>query len=48
MLLFSATVPSWVNNIAKKYTDNPLTVDAVGKNVSSVLLFGGKKSFRNN
>lgn len=33
VLLFSATVPSWVNNIAKKYTDNPLTVDAVGTNV---------------
>ncbi|CAM9234416.1 unnamed protein product [Laminaria digitata] len=31
VLLFSATVPSWVRNIANKYTDNPLTVDAVGK-----------------
>lgn len=37
VLLFSATVPSWVNNIAKKYTDNPLTVDAVGTNVSILL-----------
>lgn len=34
VLLFSATVPSWVRNIANKYTANPLTVDAVGKNVS--------------
>lgn len=33
VLLFSATVPSWVRNIANKYTDNPLTVDAVGKHV---------------
>lgn len=37
VLLFSATVPSWVRNIASKYTDNPLTVDAVGKNVSACL-----------
>lgn len=34
VLLFSATVPSWVRSIANKYTANPLTVDAVGKNVS--------------
>lgn len=35
VLLFSATVPSWVRNIANKYTANPLTVDAVGKHVST-------------
>lgn len=35
VLLFSATVPSWVRSIANKYTANPLTVDAVGKNVSA-------------
>lgn len=39
VLLFSATVPSWVRNIANKYTDNPLTVDAVGKNVSALRVF---------
>ncbi|CAM9833096.1 unnamed protein product, partial [Choristocarpus tenellus] len=34
VLLFSATVPSWVKNISRQYTDNPLTVDAVGNAVS--------------
>lgn len=38
MLLFSATVPNWVRNIANKYTDNPLTVDAVGKNVREIII----------
>ncbi|CAM9480566.1 unnamed protein product [Hapterophycus canaliculatus] len=36
VLLFSATVPSWVRSIANKYTANPLTVDAVGKNVNKL------------
>ncbi|CAM9408692.1 unnamed protein product [Ectocarpus sp. 6 AP-2014] len=36
VLLFSATVPSWVRNIANKYTANPLTVDAVGKHVNKL------------
>jgi len=30
MLLFSATTPSWVQDIARKYLKNPINVDAVG------------------
>lgn len=29
-LLFSATMPSWVNKVSRKYQTNPLTVDLVG------------------
>ncbi len=29
-LLFSATLPQWVNKIAKRYQNNPLLVDLVG------------------
>jgi hypothetical protein len=30
VLLFSATTPSWVQNIARQYLKNPVNVDAVG------------------
>jgi len=30
VLLFSATTPSWVQNIARQYLKNPINVDAVG------------------
>lgn len=30
-LLFSATLPKWVANIARKYQKNPLLVDLVGE-----------------
>ncbi|KAK4273350.1 hypothetical protein QN277_021770 [Acacia crassicarpa] len=30
-MLFSATMPSWVNKLARKYLDNPLTIDLVGE-----------------
>lgn len=30
MLLFSATTPSWVLDIARRYLKNPINVDAVG------------------
>ncbi|KAL2345558.1 hypothetical protein Fmac_006843 [Flemingia macrophylla] len=29
-MLFSATMPSWVKKLARKYLDNPLTIDLVG------------------
>ncbi|KAK7337626.1 hypothetical protein VNO77_18209 [Canavalia gladiata] len=29
-MLFSATMPGWVKKLAKKYLDNPLTIDLVG------------------
>ena len=29
-LLFSATLPAWVNKVAKKFQKNPLVVDLVG------------------
>uniref|UniRef100_A0A1D1ZIM5 RNA helicase n=1 Tax=Anthurium amnicola TaxID=1678845 RepID=A0A1D1ZIM5_9ARAE len=29
-MLFSATMPGWVKKLARKYLDNPLTVDLVG------------------
>ncbi|KAJ4955306.1 hypothetical protein NE237_012089 [Protea cynaroides] len=29
-MLFSATMPGWVKNLARKYLDNPLTIDLVG------------------
>ncbi|KAJ4969345.1 hypothetical protein NE237_016046 [Protea cynaroides] len=29
-MLFSATMPGWVNKLARKYLDNPLTIDLVG------------------
>eukprot|EP00741_Cyanophora_paradoxa_P003682 tig00000093_g3579.t1 len=32
-LLFSATVPSWVNKVSKKYMDKPLSVDTIGTSV---------------
>lgn len=28
-MLFSATMPSWVKKLARKYLDNPLTIDLV-------------------
>lgn len=28
-MLFSATIPSWVKKLARKYLDNPLTIDLV-------------------
>nr|ALC74590.1 DEAD-box ATP-dependent RNA helicase 3-like protein [Morus alba] len=30
-MLFSATMPSWVKKLARKYLDNPLTIDLVGE-----------------
>ena len=30
-LLFSATLPKWVYNTAKKYMRNPKTIDLVGE-----------------
>ena len=30
VLLFSATLPSWVQDVAKKYMSKPVTVDLVG------------------
>ncbi|CAM9936770.1 unnamed protein product, partial [Discosporangium mesarthrocarpum] len=36
VLLFSATLPGWVRNISKQYTDNPLTVDAVGTDTNKL------------
>ncbi|KAG7022345.1 DEAD-box ATP-dependent RNA helicase 3, chloroplastic, partial [Cucurbita argyrosperma subsp. argyrosperma] len=29
-MLFSATMPTWVKKLARKYLDNPLTIDLVG------------------
>lgn len=29
-LLFSATMPTWIKKLARKYLDNPLTIDLVG------------------
>ncbi|CAM8983803.1 unnamed protein product [Rhodiola kirilowii] len=29
-MLFSATMPAWVNKLARKYLDKPLTIDLVG------------------
>ncbi|QDZ17984.1 DEAD-box ATP-dependent RNA helicase [Chloropicon primus] len=29
-MLFSATMPAWVNNLSRKYMNDPLTVDLVG------------------
>ncbi|KAL6513232.1 DEAD-box ATP-dependent RNA helicase 3, chloroplastic [Orobanche gracilis] len=29
-MLFSATMPGWVKNLARKFMDNPLTIDLVG------------------
>ncbi|KAI3448406.1 hypothetical protein Pfo_005071 [Paulownia fortunei] len=29
-MLFSATMPGWVNKLARKFLDNPLTIDLVG------------------
>ncbi|KAL8555011.1 hypothetical protein ACS0TY_002989 [Phlomoides rotata] len=29
-MLFSATMPSWVNKLSRKYLNNPLTIDLVG------------------
>lgn len=29
-MLFSATMPAWVKKLARKYLDNPLTIDLVG------------------
>ncbi|CAI8615297.1 unnamed protein product [Vicia faba] len=29
-MLFSATMPNWVKKLARKYLDNPLTIDLVG------------------
>lgn len=29
-LLFSATLPKWVNKVARRFQRNPLTVDLVG------------------
>ncbi|XP_022862006.1 DEAD-box ATP-dependent RNA helicase 3, chloroplastic-like [Olea europaea var. sylvestris] len=29
-MLFSATMPGWVKNLARKYLDNPMTIDLVG------------------
>ncbi|KAL3538411.1 hypothetical protein ACH5RR_001777 [Cinchona calisaya] len=29
-MLFSATMPGWVNKLARKHLDNPLTIDLVG------------------
>lgn len=31
-MLFSATMPFWVKKLARKYLDNPLTIDLVGDN----------------
>lgn len=31
VLLFSATLPKWVQDVAKKYMDDPETVDLVGE-----------------
>ncbi|KAH7437048.1 hypothetical protein KP509_05G054100 [Ceratopteris richardii] len=31
-MLFSATMPSWVNQLARKYLKNPLRIDLVGQN----------------
>lgn len=30
-MLFSATMPGWVKKLARKYLDNPLTIDLVGE-----------------
>ncbi|GAB4848223.1 DEAD-box ATP-dependent RNA helicase 3, chloroplastic [Ancistrocladus abbreviatus] len=30
-MLFSATMPAWVKKLARKYLDNPLTIDLVGE-----------------
>ncbi|KAF7805003.1 DEAD-box ATP-dependent RNA helicase 3, chloroplastic [Senna tora] len=30
-MLFSATMPTWVKKLARKYLDNPLTIDLVGE-----------------
>ncbi|XP_061370986.1 DEAD-box ATP-dependent RNA helicase 3, chloroplastic isoform X2 [Gastrolobium bilobum] len=30
-MLFSATMPGWVNKLSRKYLNNPLTIDLVGK-----------------
>ncbi|CAN8270412.1 unnamed protein product [Cochlearia groenlandica] len=29
-MMFSATMPSWIRSLTKKYLDNPLTIDLVG------------------
>jgi ATP-dependent RNA helicase DDX21 len=29
-MLFSATLPAWVNKIARRYQNNPMVVDLVG------------------
>lgn len=30
-MLFSATLPSWVNKVARRYLKNPKTIDLVGE-----------------
>lgn len=30
-MLFSATLPTWVNKVARRYQKNPKTIDLVGE-----------------
>lgn len=38
-MLFSATMPSWVKKLARKYLDNPLTIDLVNFLILGFFLF---------
>lgn len=38
-MLFSATMPAWVKKLARKYLDNPLTIDLVNVNSLGFFLF---------